>query len=439
MSRYSVFDLFCGLGGLSIGFRWAGFRVLGGLEKHQAFASTYKNVIDEILSKHCSDNGFKPVVLNEDIENVSPRDVFKDYFPDVIIGGPPCQGFSVVGRIKRRSLARAPVKKALQNKRIPELETILRKRGMKTSGTKDELIERITDAEVIVEDSRFIDDPRNVLYKRFIDFVRDTKPSPRIIMIENVPGLLSYKNGKVVRDIRDDFRSIGYEMSLWDLNAMNFGVPQMRRRIFFVGMLNGMKVRPPRIEYDDPDRIHDGKGSKGWYEAGDAILDLPALRSYGGSDISEYEPNGHVFNSFTNRMRYGTRMSNTLYNQSARYHNNRDLALFQRLQNGELYSDIPEWEKPYKNSFQDKYKVVREDRPSHTVTAHICRDGLHYIHPTQLRSITPREAARLQSIPDRIRIEGTMVNQYMQIGNAVPPLLARAIGRKLLYYLQKYR
>jgi len=132
-------------------------------------------------------------------------------------------------------------------------------------------------------------------------------------------------------------------------------------------------------------------------------------------------------------------MSNTLYNQSARYHNNRDLALFQRLQNGELYSDIPEWEKPYKNSFQDKYKVVREDRPSHTVTAHICRDGLHYIHPTQLRSITPREAARLQSIPDRIRIEGTMVNQYMQIGNAVPPLLARAIGRKLLYYLQKYR
>ncbi|MGC8937157.1 MAG: DNA cytosine methyltransferase, partial [Candidatus Methanomethylicaceae archaeon] len=200
---FEVVDLFCAPGGLSLGFSMAGFRVVAGIDSDVDAMKTYRRNFPET----------RPIL--RDIRTLDPGGVMR-YLEieegeiDVMVGGPPCQGFSTIGRPALASLARAGRRK-----------------------------------DITVPYARFIDDPRNELYRYFMVFVKSFRP--KFVVMENVLGMMSYRNGEIVRQIVGDFRRMGYRTEARVLNAVWFGVPQMRRRIFFIGTrLRDAEIRWPR-------------------------------------------------------------------------------------------------------------------------------------------------------------------------------------------------
>jgi len=313
----------------------------------------------------------------------SPKDFIKVHgleCVDVIIGGPPCQGFSRVGRGKIRSL---------------------------------------------LNDPTYIHDPRNQYYKEFIRFVETLQPL--YFVIENVPDMQYYADGdglllhKAVRRLEE----IGYNVR-WDvLHADHYGVPQTRRRLFVIG--NRL-----RQEICWPEKTHEGKPITVWQ----AISDLPAVPHGHRQDEMPYVP-GCELNEYQRLMRQGA--GDVLYNHQTRWHNAQDLEAFAWLPEGGKYFHLPEEYKRYRDDiFRDKYWKLYRDRPSWTVEAHIGKDTYRHIYPSRRgepeppRTISVREAARLQSFPDRFRLLGAFTKQFYQVGNAVPPLLAKAVAEAIL-------
>ncbi len=384
----TVIDLFSGPGGLSLGFQQAGFRITTAID-------------NEVHCCHTHEHNFpKTLVINKDIGELDPK-TCEPQDPDVIIGGPPCQGFSSIGRTKIASLIR--------------------------EGTW-----KLTDSR-----SRFIDDPRNVLYKHFIRFVDALKPS--FFLMENVPGMMSYANGEIVRQIIQDFTKIGYKTDAEVLTASNYGVPQVRKRIFFLGNRLDLPNKFPEITHSDSKQMRlDGTFPKAVVTVGEAIMDLPKIPAGGGAEEMDYTiPLKDVKIEYVILMR---KNSTKVYNNKARTINERDAIVFPYFEEGMWFKDLPPHIMnmlPYrKDIFHDKLKRLDRSKPSWTVVAHLYKDGYMYIHPTQTRTITVREAARLQSFPDRFRFMGARVHQFKQVGNAVPPLLAKAIASEILRSLE---
>lgn len=372
-----VLDLFCGAGGMSQGFAMAGYEIALGVEK-------------DLLAVQTHAYNFGERCYQGDIHDIAdPEQFIQDHGiarVDVIIGGPPCQGFTRVGRGKIRSLRRDPT---------------------------------------------FIHDPRNQLYLEFIRFIRVLRPL--YFVMENVPDLRLYhdEDGETVLDkaLNIFCNELGYQAKWMLLHANDYGVPQTRKRLFIIGN---------RIEQEiyEPEKTHQDNSITLW----EAISDLPIVSHKHRLDEMPYVPR-HELNTYQQLMREDA--GTILYNHQTRYHNAQDLEAFTHMILGGKYVNLPEQYKRYRDDiFKDKYRKLDRNAPSWTIEAHIGKDSYRHIYPSITgqpeppRTISVREAARLQSFPDRFRFCGPFTRQFYQVGNAVPPLLAKAVAQSILPALQ---
>ncbi|MBU0713528.1 DNA cytosine methyltransferase [bacterium] len=402
--KLTYIDLFAGAGGLSEGFIRQGFKPIAHVESDKSACFTLKtraayhylynnNMIDtynsylkgEILRDHLysyiPENILNTVINaeigkdNEEIfkiidDNVTNKNI------DLILGGPPCQAYSKVGR--------APLKHK-------------------------------------------INDERKTLYIQYGRFLKKYKPG--LFVFENVPGILTLEDGKYFKNLQKYYKRIGYWIEAKTFNAYDYGVIQNRTRVIIIGWKKELGLTYPDIKPIVAGAFRD-----------DIFYDLPAVKPGESHRIHDYT---RPVNQYLRQ--YRIRDGSLFVNQHiTRTHNENDLNIYKlainemangiRLKN----NNIPDNIRTQKNvtDFLDRFKVV--DRIPHTIIAHIAKDGHHYIHPDpeQLRSISVREAARIQSFPDNYYFEGIdekhpRTPAFKQIGNAVPPLMAEKIAEKI--------
>lgn len=370
-----MIDLFCGAGGLSLGFTQEGFVTSLANDIQECCVDTYAHNHPETPRDHIVLGDIKDVTENLN-ELLDGRTV------DIVVGGPPCQGFSMANR------------------------------------------------------QRLIDDPRNYLYKSYVEVVK--KVYPEFFVMENVRGMLS-----VAEQVKEDFRNIGYSVECHILNAKDFGVPQNRERLIYIGNRIGVDNEQIFNEiFELGEKIPE-------YNLGDALF---ALRELEASRIKNATETGSVesgykieknniadTNEYISYINQG-RTATVVMNHKARYNNDRDIEIYGRMNQGDR-SDDPKIADimPYarrNNIFKDKYFKLENDKVCKTITAHMKFDCNMYIHPTQARGLTPREAARVQSYPDDYFFRGAYTKTYMQIGNSVPPLLGRVIAQVIKRYMK---
>ena len=375
LQQPTALDLFAGAGGFSLGFHWAGCQT--------AVAIDHDPVAVETLQANFSHLG--TVALLRDLARLPPkrleaelRQLNLPHEFDAIIGGPPCQGWSRVGRGKLRSL--------------------------KTESNRQ------TDS-----------DPRNHLYENFLRTIDHFRP--KVAVMENVPGMLSHNGKNVAELVATSMQGLGFVTSWALLDATDYGIPQIRKRLFFVGIRKDLGV-----EFQFPAPLTpDGKRLYPLTTVRDAISDLPILRNGSRKWIQPYVERPGA-SKYAQRMRKQADRK-TVFDHVCRTHNDDDLEAFRLMKEGGLYRDLPQRLKRYRDDiFDDKYKKLYWKRPSWCVTAHLSKDCYTHIHPSQARTISVREAARLQSFPDSFYFGGSMGNKFQMIGNAVPPLLAEEIG-----------
>lgn len=341
---FNVIDLFAGSGGLSYGFQMAGFKVVLGIDSDKDCAETFK--LNHKDAKYFVEN-------IEDVKSSEVKKIIGNKRIDVVIGGPPCQGFSISGK-------------------------------------------------------RYFFDPRNQLYLHFFRIVDVVKP--RAVVIENVPGLKGLYEGKAFEGIMNEFQKRGYSVSYEILKADDYGIPQMRKRIFFVGLKNKQYQFPkPR-----------GKKVTLW----EALSDLPLLEDCSESTNYSSEPKNH----YQKMMRAN---SSVLFNHVGTNHSEQTKKIIAMVPEGKNYKVLPV-------QLQSTRKVhiawtrLDSSKPSHTVdTGH-----RHHFHPKVNRVPTVREYARIQSFPDNFVFVGSKTSQYRQVGNAVPPLLSFEIAAGLMRVLK---
>ncbi|MDF1878854.1 DNA (cytosine-5-)-methyltransferase [Sulfurimonas sp. SAG-AH-194-C20] len=411
-----ILDLFSGAGGLSEGFFRTNSTFVGHVEADKNAANTLRtrtaywklknedklDIYNDYLLKNISREelwNYADVANSNDVINTFiGDDTFDDITKkikqnlknkkiknvDLIIGGPPCQAYSVVGRAR-----------------------------MKDAVTCD---------------------PRNFLYKYYIRFLETFKP--KMFIFENVPGMMSAANGKHFNDIKIAIEKAGYHMELQELSASDYGVLQDRKRIIIVGWKKDKRQK--YYSYPKFETIEKK------YLVQEALDDLPKTKPdkmIEGKGKYRTKTNQYLIDSNIREEGF-----DILTQHETRMHNERDLEIYKeaiiawtenkkRLCYKELASRRPELI-THKNitSFTNRFNVVKSDmQASHTVLAHIAMDGHYYIHPdiTQLRSLSVREAARLQSFPDNFYFEGPRSSQFRQIGNAVPPKMAEQIAKKI--------
>ena len=394
--KHTFIDLFGAPGGMSRGFQLSKkFRPMGMLDIFADGVETYRKNFPEVPQQNAVlGDASKPGIVKrfENVTGLRPGDI------DVIVGGPPCQGFSAVGRIMIAQLV---------------------KDGVRTGRSKN---------------PRFIDDPRNNLYKSFVKFVRHYKP--KAVVMENVPGMMSYKDGNVAEQIKKDLVASGYPNTDYKvLNAVNFGVPQKRKRIIFIGTCEDTAVQWPKITHKQLKNDQARLDTQVPVTVGDAFGDLPTLELPERGSKAKDEVVAYAKLAISEYQEFVRDGSTGLHNHITRWHRDKDVEIFKFMEEGMTYEDLPD---KYRmmigysvESFKDKWKRLVLDEPSWTVVSHLSKDGYMYIHPTESRTISVREAARLQSFPDSFVFYGSRGSQFKQIGNAVPPLLAMAIANSV--------
>jgi len=368
MKKINFIDIFCGAGGLSFSFKKRNHNLKLAVDIDPISIKTLKTNFPQ-SSKN---------IINEDIiELIKQRksDIFKNKI-DLLMGGPPCQGFSTANR---------------QN---------------------------------------ILNDPRNELYNYFLEFAK--KINPKFILIENVVGIKTRAN-----DILTKLDGIGYQADFRILQAHDFGVPQNRRRVFFFAI---KKNQSRRLIENFFESLENFKKESIKFLLKDALFGLRPLKpkKFKNDNKNEYFESGfniekislNKSNSYLKLINLNKKI-NYVYNHMARYNNERDIKIFSKLPQGadsthKSIQDIMPYKKRNK-IFKDKYFKLKNHKVSKTITSHMKFDCNMYIHPTQARGLTPREAARIQSFPDNYFFEGTKSQCYSQIGNAVPPLLSKYI------------
>lgn len=376
--KYTFIDLFAGCGGLSLGLEQAGFEVVFMNEIVNTFASTY-------LANHNLKEGQYFIgdinELNKCLGKYS--DILKN--PDkpitLVCGGPPCQGFSMANR------------------------------------------------------QRIIDDPRNQLYKAYLQFLSEIRP--QFFIMENVKGMAN-KFDEIIANFKE---YLGDEY-LYDyrlLKVQDFGIPQNRERFIMIG--NRMGIDPNEI-FTEIERH-----KRPPFVLKDALFGLPHLEARKEKNKGEYESLECGFTerdfSYSSTDFYhfinGDRVITKLYNHKNRYNNLRDIEIFRRLPQGanSLHESIQDI-MPYKrrnNIFKDKYFKLDENQICKTITSHMKYDCNMYIHPWEARGLSPREAARIQTFPDDFVLKGPQNSWYAQVGNAVPVKFAEVIGKSIMKFL----
>lgn len=417
---FNFIDLFAGAGGLSEGFMQCGFNPVAHVEKDVDAAKTLETrmvyyylkkigrldlyyqyerneISRETLLAFVPEEVLRTVV-NEEMNEHTIKGILRHVdailkedsvdHVDLIIGGPPCQAYSLVGRAKYRNRQ---------------------------------------------------DDERMTLYKMYTRFLSYYKP--KMFVFENVVGIRTAREGQPFRNLQKQLKHIGYEFEYKELNAQQFGVLQNRKRIIIIGWIRGT-----RFSYPDFDNIELGAIIRNAV-VNDLLYDLPPLG------------HGETYNQYYCRYKYVsdylkvTKIRNkhdVLTLHTSRPNREQDIEIYRRAiilwdaGNYRLhYDELPEFLRTHKNitAFIDRFKVVEGNMHCcHTVMAHLAKDGHYFIHPDihQCRSISLREAARLQSFPDNYYFEGSRTSIFTQIGNAVPPLMALGIAKKIMDELNNY-
>lgn len=390
-NKMTLVDFFCGAGGLSLGFLQQGFNVKLANDIEDVCIETYKYNHPELPTDKLIQGDIKQIV--DHIDDY----IDKDIDIDIVVGGPPCQGFSEANR------------------------------------------------------QRVIDDPRNKLYKYFVKAVE--KIAPKFVVMENVKGMFKVAD-QVVEDyeklkIEKDGNVYTYKVKYKLLNSQDFSVAQSRARLIYIGVRNDVQtqknITPEQIFREIDSNCMKNKK----YILMDALNDIKPLEAPRTKnmnetdsdttgkkiDINNYEDNHNEYLSLINM----GRKIPYVFNHKARYCSDVNYEIYRRLNQGddatdEKIKDIM----PYahrNHCFKDKYFKLIADRPCRTITAHLRMDCHSHIHPYQVRSITPREAARVQSFPDDYLFWGAYLKTYMQVGNAVPPMMARGIAAVIKKYL----
>ncbi len=347
-----VADLFAGVGGFSQGFINEGFDISFAIEYDKSIANSFKL------------NHLKTDVYSEDITTLDINELREKHGKiDIIIGGPPCQGFSQKG--KRLSLL----------------------------------------------------DDRNYLFKYFIKFVEIFEPS--YFVLENVPNITTTANGYFKEEIIETFNKLGYQVDCKVLHAVNFGVPQDRRRAFFLGRKGNNLLNLPESNAEKT-------------TIQEAIYDLPFIESGEGEKFYNYEKK--PLSEYQKLMRIG---SKGIYNHESTKHSELALKRLALIPKGKGREVLPE-EHRTKSIFSGTWSRLLEDGVAATITTRYDTpsSGL-FTHPVLNRCITTREAARIQSFPDRFIFYGNKTSQMKQVGNAVPPLLAQAVAKVILEDINK--
>lgn len=419
--KYAFIDLFAGAGGLSEGFMQEGFEPIAHVEMNPHAAKTLETriayyylkdkgqldsycqyekglITREELLKLIPERELKTVITKE-ISEATIKGIFETIDTikyekgitqvDVIIGGPPCQAYSLVGRAQSSHMM------------IP-----------------------------------MENDPRNELYKMYVQFLKKYKP--RMFVFENVSGIKTARGGQAFKNLQMYMKRVGYEIDYHELNAKDFGVLQSRKRVIIVGWLKGTGYEYPSFE------VIQNK-AKVW----DLLGDLKPLTPGIGASTYQITDMRRVKKyAKENGIR---QKDDVLTAHIARPHTQQDIEIYKRVidlwfnneQHERLrYNDLPEELKTHKNrtSFVDRFKVVEGDMDyCHTILAHLSKDGHYFIHPdiNQHRSITVREAARIQSFPDSYYFEGPRTAQFVQVGNAVPPMMAKGIAKGIAKELMR--
>lgn len=346
-----MLDLFCGCGGLSKGFENAGFNVILGVDNDDAALNTFEK------------NHKNSKILNGDLSAPDTFGVIENIIEgkavDVIVGGPPCQGFSLSG-------------------------------------------------------PRNFEDDRNKLYLAMINTVK--RFSPKAFVIENVPGMGTLYKGAVKEEIIRRFSDMGYSVNSMVMCAADYGVPQMRKRLIFVGIKNG------EFEFPTPTRTPNN-----YVTCGEALSDLPSRKEDLGSEIDSYP-----INPVTEYQKLMRKNQDTLYNHVATNHTQLVKDVIALVPEGGNHKDLPEGVGSSRR-FNEAWTRYHSKKPSKTIdTGH--RNHFHYKYN---RVPTIRENARLQSFADDFVFYGTRTQQNRQVGNAVPPLLGQALAEQILKYLNK--
>ena len=436
MRRPKAIDLFSGPGGLSLGVTHAGFDVVGAVEWNKAASNTYAYNLGDHVYQHDIQE-FSPQKMEDILVQKGSIRSTKEI--ELICGGPPCPAFSLMGRSKISNLIKTGKWKGSDHRHA------------------------------------FIDDPRVGLFLNFVRYVKHF--TPRFFIMENVSGMNSFKEeskGKVrpiVDVIKSEFTNIGYSVKSSTLNASDYGVPQNRRRVIFLGWKTGDAEPnfPAKKDFIISSR--------------DSIYDLPKISPVDGKSMLGKQKRlpkaGSVSRDYVRWCRQ-TRVPSGRKDGPLLHHtravNPRDKAIFPNLRSGEksqrvLYKDIsmemvkkhlpdgyhlrefrtvpnrvegPRWGRQKRakwkfydqKKFGDKMRRIRGDLPSPTIVAHLAKDGYMFVHPDENRTISVREAARFQSFPDSFDFsaggQNSITDQFRQIGNAVPPIFAQAIAEEIM-------
>lgn len=386
----TMVDFFAGAGGLSCGFVQAGYKVVFANDFEDVCVRTYRYNHPELSADKVLKEDIRKIV--ENIDDYVKGDI------DIVVGGPPCQGFSSANQ------------------------------------------------------QRIIDDPRNELYKYYIQAIR--KILPKIVLMENVRGMLKVAD-QVVEDYerineKRDGKTYSYDVAYKLLNSVDFSVAQSRERLIYIAVRNDVVKDKGVTSKAIFDKIEQNNRKKHHYLLQDALeaikpLDAPRKKNMNEVDdektgkkidVNSYEGNENAYLRLIN----DNRKIPFVFNHKARFVNDINYDIYRLLNQGDDASDSKISSiMPYTNRlhcFKDKYYRLIADKPSRTITAHLRMDCHSHIHPFQIRALTPREAARCQSFPDDYMFLGAYLKTYMQIGNAVPCVMAKEIAKTLKNIIQ---
>ncbi len=366
MGKYKVIDLFAGCGGFSLGFKKAGFNIIKAVEFDKQIAQTYEH------------NHIGTKIYVEDISKIDTEEFFTRGESDVIIGGPPCQGFSMAG-------------------------SRIRNNG-------------------------FLNDPRNYLFKHYVNIVRIVRP--KIFILENVKGILTMQKGEIFNEILKTFSNkIFFEGDKYYVHykvvkATDYGIPQKRERVILIGVLNkdfdiDYAFNQVKIKLENKDSNFFNPVST-W----DAISDL-------GNPTDTGLVSTQKASNYYQKQIQSTGRNTT--NHMITNHSKQTLKRMQKIEEGENWMKLKE---SINSVHSGSYGRLEKDKPAVTITTRFdTPSGGRFIHPIENRTITPREAARLQSFPDNFEFKGSKGSICKQIGNAVPPKLSYFLANLINYIL----
>jgi len=372
MNQPTVIDLFSGCGGMSWGLHKSGFKILAGIDNWKPALRTFKL------------NHSEAQAFNADLTSLAPQEVMnrlglRQGDLDCLIGGPPCQGFS---------------------KNIPAAY-------------------------------RFLEDPQNLLFRNYLDYVRELRP--KVVLMENVAPIFNAYEGAVRSEIVETLQSLGYQVVVKVIWSHKYGVPQRRQRAFFFAR-TGIKPTFPQSTFKEEETKTLFGVTRKYRSAWSAISDLPVLQDGEGCEPMEYDLSPQ--NDYQEMMRVE---SDDLYDHITRKLQPKQLARVSSIKPGESLKDLPK-ELQSKSGYSGAYGRLDFEMVSPTITRWVFHPGSgRFGHPREARLITIREAARIQSFSDDFRFTGTYIEKAHQVGNAVPPLLMQTFAINIIECLTNLR